>query len=383
MLFYFFFAYGIFQSFWSVWLEYQEVSVGLIGLTLGCGAVVRGIVNLVITPLLSRAFFYTSVLLLLSFLITGLHLASDYAFYLFLMTMFVNVVFAPVIPLTDAIFTQMAKLEYIDYGRVRIWGTIGFIAGVMAVGYIIEQYGKYYIPHALCAILLINFAWSLTRPRVKSIQSLAFAKASWKDLAALFKDSVCARLLILVSLLQASHGAYYSFSAIWWQKLGFSYTEISYFWTFSMLVEIAVFAFGQKLLGALRIQHLLYLTGLSVVVRWTITAFASDSWSILLAQTLHGMTYAATHLLMIRFIQESDISRAVPLQSAYNGLSMCLFLGGAAMLSGWLFGLFEGYVFLFMALLGFPALIVSIEPESSLKKAWLFIQGRFVKDKVL
>ena len=150
-----------------------------------------------------------------------------------------------------------------------------------------------------------------------------------------------------------------------------------------MLVEIAVFAFGQKLLASFRLQHLLYLTGLSVVLRWSITAFASDGLSILVAQTLHGMTYAATHLLMIRFIQESDIERAVPLQSVYNGLSMCLFLGGASMISGWLFGLFEGYVFLFMALLGIPALLIRIEPESSLKKIWLSVQGRLSKNKAL
>ena len=131
-----------------------------------------------------------------------------------------------------------------------------------------------------------------------------------------------------------------------------------------MLVEVLVFGFGQTLFGRLSLQQLLYLTGFSVVVRWSMTAFASSGALILTAQALHGMTYAATHLLMMRFIQQSDPKQAVPLQAAYNGLSMCLFLGIASMISGWLFDQLDGYVFLVMACLGVPVFFWSIESES-------------------
>ena len=360
---YFFCAFGIFQSFWSVWLNEQGVSMQAIGVIMGIGAVVRGIVNMLFTPMMSRVLSWMSLLLGSAFLFSVIAYWADVQSLhsIVILTVLLNIALAPLIPLQDAALTKMARLRYFDYGKVRIWGTIGFILGVQLVGKVIEWYSADIIILCVVASLLVNFMWSLTRPAVKESDSFSFPQASISGIGALWKDSRCARMVILVALMQASHGAYYSFSAIWWQSLGFSYFEVGQFWTFSMVVEVAVFALSQRWLYRVSLQSLLYMIGIAVIMRWSLTSFASSVPVILFAQTLHGMTFAASHLVMMRFIQETEPSRAVPLQAAYNGLGMSLFLGAASVAAGWAYALYEGMAFLWMAALGVPALLVKFD----------------------
>jgi PPP family 3-phenylpropionic acid transporter len=365
MLFVLFFAFGITQSFWSIFLENRGVSASDIALVLGISAIARGLVNFFLTPYLHRAFVAMSLLFFCSMLFSELHVWAYSPWILFGLTLGLNAVLAPLIPLLDAVTSEMAKAQYLDYGKVRLWGTLGFIAGVLAIGQAMNSFSTDSIPQLLAITALVGVLMSLTRPAIPTRHSPAFARTSWRNIWSLLQEPASGRLLFLVTCLQASHGAFYSLSAIWWSRLGFSFSEISYFWGFSMVIEVLFFYFAQRFTKMMSLQTMLYVAAIAVIFRWSITAFVTTSTAIYAVQLLHGFTFAFTHLLMMRFIQGSDPQKALPLQSSYNAFAMCIGLGLVMMISGPVFTYFEHWVFVLMALLGLPVFVMPLQQEYS------------------
>ena len=164
-------------------------------LVLGISAIVRGLVNFFVTPYLHRAFVAISLLFVGSLLFSELHVWAHSAWLLFALTLGLNAVLAPLIPLLDAVISDMAKSQYLDYGKVRLWGTLGFIAGVLAIGQAVNLFGSDSIPILLAVTALVGVLMSLTRPAVAVSHAPAFARTSWRDIVALLKEPSCRRVL--------------------------------------------------------------------------------------------------------------------------------------------------------------------------------------------
>jgi PPP family 3-phenylpropionic acid transporter len=388
----FFFSLGVYQSFWSVWLEQRAVSEAFIGVILGCGAATRGICNLMLTPFLSRVFQALSTCFLLAGCLALAHCWIENVWLLFLMTQLFNVFYAPIIPLMDVILNRFVTLKLLDYGRVRLWGTGGFILGIVCIGQVLDgvrartansvpnvgansswqaswqQVQNFMSDHGVVLIvsaaLLVTWILSLRQVKQREVISAGFERIRWQQIVSVWQDSSCTRILLVVTLLQASHGAFFSYGVIWWEKLGFSYSTISLFWGCAMVAEMIIFAYNKSWFENWSLQNMVFLSGAGVVLRWIITAFSDEMAFILLAQVLHALSFGLTHLIMMRFIQAYQPQRAIVLQALYNGLSMSLCLGLVSILSGWIFAAYQGWVFVAAALLGLSAFLVPIAENS-------------------
>ena len=366
IFFSFFVCFGICQSFWSVWFESQGLSMEQIGVLLGVSAVVRGVMSLFLTPLCSHVFRELSWLLLASTILCfSFFLSSNFTYLILLMVLF-HTALAPIMPLIEGLANKLARLELVEYGKVRTWGTAGFIAGVTCIGYLIDSYGQSVILISAVFGFVGCFLLSLRKFNVGFEGALSFERPSWFDIRSMFNDKSIVKVLIVITLLQSSHAAYYSFSAIWWKSIGFDYQTISYFWSFSMIVEMILFAFSHKFMSKISVQTMLYIAGFGVVVRWSLTAFSENIAVILFAQALHCLTFAITHLAMMKFIQEGASKNIISLQAMYNGLSMSLGIGLMSIVSGWLFTYLGANVFLAMAILGVPAFLIKISSKEEI-----------------
>jgi PPP family 3-phenylpropionic acid transporter len=220
----YFFSYGIFLPFWSVWLKGIGLTPETIGLLLGAGLVARFLGSLLIAPRVSdpsRLIFALRVLALLTLLFAVAFWAGAHVAWLMLVMIGFNLFFSPLVPLTDALANTWQKQFPLDYGKVRLWGSVAFVIGSALTGKLVTMF-DYRVILALLTLgvasMLLGF---LIRPTIQPQgASRQQESTGWSAWLALVRQNW--RFLACVCLLQGAHAAYYGFSAIYWQAAGYS-----------------------------------------------------------------------------------------------------------------------------------------------------------------
>ncbi|EIE1226923.1 3-phenylpropionate MFS transporter [Vibrio vulnificus] len=364
----FFFAYGVYLPFWSLWFKEQGVSSTDIGLLVGIGLATRCVANMVITPRIHKAEHIMPALRWLSFaalIFVGFHFFTGGSFWLMaLATVLFNLCCGPVVPLSDALANYYARLKMLDYGRTRLWGSIAFIAGSTAVGYLISLYGTDMILYTALVGVFISLLLSMRSANVMPVTRSEHHSERPK-LTQLLTDGPVVKFLLLAALIQGSHAAYYSFSAIYWQQAGHSEEIIGYLWSLGVVSEVAVFALSKRLFAGWSLRALFVVASIGVMLRWGITASTTLLLGLVLVQLLHGVTFAMAHIAAIQYIQNSEEHKMVALQALYNALPLGAFIAAMTAFSGWGFEHWGANVFWVMAAMGLVALFIKVAPVTS------------------
>ncbi|MGC9403648.1 3-phenylpropionate MFS transporter [Vibrio genomosp. F10 str. 9ZC157] len=365
----FFFAYGVYLPFWALWFEEQGVSATDIGVLVGVGFATRCVSNLVITPRIHKAEHLLPALRWLSlaaFLFVGFHFFTGGNFWLMaLATVLFNLCCGPIVPLSDALANYYARLKRLDYGRTRLWGSIAFIAGSTVVGYLVSLYGTDMILYTALAGVLFSLIISMRNisvmPETQNKQITERPKVSQ-----LLREWPVIKFLTLIALIQGSHAAYYSFSAIYWRDAGYSADIIGYLWSLGVVAEVMVFAFSKRFFSGWTLRSLFVMAAIGVMVRWGITASTTEIYALVLVQLLHGITFAVAHIAAIQYIQQEEEHKMVALQALYNAIPLGAVIALLTTLSGWGYENWGADVFWAMALMGGLALFVKVEPRASI-----------------
>ncbi|HBH7894110.1 TPA: 3-phenylpropionate MFS transporter [Vibrio vulnificus] len=364
----FFFAYGVYLPFWSLWFKEQGVSSTDIGLLVGIGLATRCVANMVITPRIHKAEHIMPALRWLSFaalIFVGFHFFTGGSFWLMaLATVLFNLCCGPVVPLSDALANYYARLKMLDYGRTRLWGSIAFIAGSTVVGYLISLYGTDMILYTALVGVFISLLLSMRSAKVMPVTRSEHHSERPK-LTQLLTDGPVVKFLLLAALIQGSHAAYYSFSAIYWQQAGHSEEIIGYLWSLGVVSEVAVFALSKRLFAGWSLRALFVAASIGVMLRWGITASTTLLLGLVLVQLLHGVTFAMAHIAAIQYIQNSEEHKMVALQALYNALPLGAFIAAMTAFSGWGFEHWGANVFWVMAAMGLVALFIKVAPVTS------------------
>ncbi|WP_417879552.1 3-phenylpropionate MFS transporter [Vibrio sp.] len=369
----FFFVYGVYLPFWGLWLSQQGVSSTDIGLLIGLGFATRCVTNLLLTPRLHKVEYLLPALRILTFIsliFCSLHVLTGGDFWwLALTTVGFNASFGPGMPLSDAVANYYSKLKVIDYGRSRLWGSVSFIVGSTLVGYLANGFGADMIVYTAMAGLLVATLFSLRNPTQLLVTQAADQHQERPKLIGLVKQWSIVKFLCLIALIQGSHAAYYSFSAIHWKEVGIPESMIGYLWSFSVVSEVLLFAFSARLFGGWSLRAMFLVASVAVIVRWSGLALTHDIWLLAGLQTLHGLTFALTHFATIRYIQQSDDRHMVPLQGLYNAIPLGAFVALMTALSGWGYQVWGAGVFWAMAAMGVLALLIKLDDPKRLKSS--------------
>ncbi|POB80715.1 3-phenylpropionate MFS transporter [Vibrio vulnificus] len=364
----FFFAYGVYLPFWSLWFKEQGVSSTDIGLLVGIGLATRCVANMVITPRIHKAEHIMPALRWLSFaalIFVGFHFFTGGSFWLMaLATVLFNLCCGPVVPLSDALANYYARLKMLDYGRTRLWGSIAFIAGSTVVGYLISLYGTDMILYTALVGVFVSLLLSMRSANVMPVTRSEHHSERPK-LTQLLTDGPVVKFLLLAALIQGSHAAYYSFSAIYWQQAGHSEEIIGYLWSLGVVSEVAVFALSKRLFAGWSLRALFVAASIGVMLRWGITASTTLLLGLVLVQLLHGVTFAMAHIAAIQYIQNSEEHKMVALQALYNALPLGAFIAAMTAFSGWGFEHWGANVFWVMVAMGLVALFIKVAPVTS------------------
>ena len=256
-------------------------------------------------------------------------------------------------PLGDSLTLSAVYSKGLDYGRIRLWGSVGFIVAAAAAGPLVERLGiDAFLPLLLLMLLLTFGAVAALPPATRDPKEKArHGKGDWRQLL----NPRFLTFLICASLLQASHAAYYAFSTLHWQAAGHSETVIGLLWAEGVIAEVLLFALSGRIVGRMRPSTLLLIGGLCGVVRWLVIGETTWLPALVAAQILHAGTFGAAHLGAMHFIaRRAPKTLAATAQSLYSALSGGLGMGLALLLAGFLYR--ENPAFAFFAMAGLTGL---------------------------
>lgn len=186
------------------------------------------------------------------------------------------------------------------YGKVRKWGSVGFIIGVFGLGAVFEIMSISRLPVLLLCISFLAFLWSFT---IKEPTMAPTAQKQLEPLWPIFKRPVVYSFFLIELILLFSHAPFYSFYSNYLSQAGFSTSQIGLLWSVGVIAEIIMFAYATFFLTRWSWRHLVTLCLLMTGLRWFIVGvFPASFMAQFFAQTIHALSFGLFHMIAMRVI---------------------------------------------------------------------------------
>jgi PPP family 3-phenylpropionic acid transporter len=219
-----------------------------------------------------------------------------------LLCMFIHT--SAMMPMSEAALAQWVSSEgnfnTKRYGRVRLWGSIGFLVTVFVAGAWFDHQGMESFPTwAVGSLIALNVSvWWLPKHREVAhhdevsppvLGVLRQAKVRWFFAAVFFHVF--------------AHIGIYVFLSLYLDALGYSKTMIGILWAVSVATEIVWFFTQSRWLPLFSLSAWLVICACVMVLRMGLTTWWADAlWALWIAQMLHAVTFATHHTVCISIL---------------------------------------------------------------------------------
>ena len=344
--YFFYFAlvgvYVIFMPKVLLELGYSAIEVGIV---YAAAPFMRFLLPFIFRHFVTLTFKIYLFALLMTFIGTLLFLGTVDDFWLYLTA---NLLFGASmgisLPYVETI--ALASLSKNRYGRVRLWGSLGFMGIALWLGKILQEpYEALYYLSAMAFLTLI-FGGILVKhdtvdhPATQDNSSFSLSRywAFW----------------LSVFLMQVGFGGFYNFFTIYETAHGISLEMVSWMWSFGVICEIVMLYFQGPLLQR-NLLNILKFATLVTSVRWMVLYLYPDSIPLTFAsQSLHAVSFALYHTAAITYVFSLYTQKKLA-QQFFLGIAFGLGGSVGALLSGKIYG---EHLFLIESLITFIAFIV-------------------------
>jgi PPP family 3-phenylpropionic acid transporter len=214
--------------------------------------------------------------------------------------------FTPSEPLGDAITMENLSSAGGDYGRIRLWGSLGYIFPLLLMGAILKpESGAGVGVQSLVSVFvlfiafrLLTFAWATRLPRSEGIHVGRFDLRALRILAErpLVVLMACAFLSRL-----ATQGLYVFFS-IYLDKLHMGDNLKGYFLAIGVVSEVVVMYYAAGVMNRVSIKWLFAVSLVASAVRLFAFSFHLGFLTIALIAPLQGLSFAAFHVPAVTYV---------------------------------------------------------------------------------
>ncbi|MCJ8148835.1 MULTISPECIES: MFS transporter [Shinella] len=352
---------GIALPFFPVWLETLSLTDFQIGIVLAVPLFVR-VFTAPVAGVIADRIGERSVVLLWSALLsllTAVALFATGSFWpILLLYTLQGAVYSPYVPITEAIMLSGVRRWNFDYGRMRLWGSLAFIVATMAGGWLAGLYGGAMVLPAMAAAFVLTVVGALIAPKIgKPRRPSPIAAIATMPTKSTLRQSDVQLMLIGVSLVNASHAMLFAFSAIYWQKMGFSGVDVGILWSAGVLAEVVFFLFAVQLRRRFNLWSMMIVGASVAVVRWIVFPMEMSFAGYFALQCLHAFTYALIHMSaqsrLVQRVSEEQEAAAQGLYFFYTGIFTAL----ATFVSGYAFSWYGVQGFYLMSLVAAAGLI--------------------------
>lgn len=195
-------------------------------------------------------------------------------------------------PLSEALMLSGMRGDLSNYGRIRLWGSAGFIVAVMAAAYGLDWFGVGALPWIAGGLMLLVLGASL---RIREVPHLESAHAAPPLFSVLRQPAVIA-FFVQAALMVAAHTALYVYYSLYLERIGYGKPLIGAMWSIGVLAEIVFFYFQASVFQRVAAQRVILFAFAVALLRFVMIG-AGAGWlaMLVIAQLLHAATFAAHH----------------------------------------------------------------------------------------
>ncbi len=215
-------------------------------------------------------------------------------------------------------FNHLGDQEH-HYSTIRLWGSVGFVIAVVALGYLFEHVSILQLPVYILFLLIGIWLVSMTVPEGAS----GHLAMDHEPLRKILSKPAVAGLLLACFCMQASHGPYYAIYSRYMASFGYSVSNIGWLWALGVGAEVVVFIYMFRLFKRYSLRNLLLISLFLATIRWLLIASAPENLPLMVfAQLLHAATFGMYHAAAIRLIHQMFTGRHQGKgQALYSSLS--------------------------------------------------------------
>ena len=321
--YFFYYAFvGMFSPYWSLYLQ----SIGFGAIEIGILMSIQPVMRMVAPGIWGWLADHTGKRLLVVQVAASLSalfylgvFATTSFWGLFLVLSLMSFFWSASMPLVEATTMSFLGKNTAHYGRIRSWGSIGFIVAVVGLGYAFDYIAIAWLLWAglVCEVGILIFARQI--PRTEVI-------AHHTDHQPIRQIVLQPRVLALFGacfLMAVAHGPYYTFYSIYLVEHGYAKSTVGALWALGVICEIGVFFLMPKLVKRFGFTRILLASFGAAVLRFLLIGWAVDVVALLLfAQMLHALTFGSFHAasvgLVHQFFQGRHQSRGQALYGSFT-----------------------------------------------------------------
>jgi MFS transporter, PPP family, 3-phenylpropionic acid transporter len=189
--------------------------------------------------------------------------------------------------IADIVALELAPAAGTTYGRLRLWGSLGFLAAVLLAARWIDPRDPVVFPAATSALALAALFASLRLPRKADLPDRADRRGAWR----LLEDRDFRLFLATVFLFQCGHAAYDLCFSIYLFDLGVPRMTIGWMWALGTGSEVLMMAYSAPLFRGFAPGSLFAFALGAGSLRWVAIAVVRSSVVLLLLQPLHALSF--------------------------------------------------------------------------------------------
>ncbi len=241
---------------------------------------------------------------------------------------------AAVIPISEASLAQLVShgdgvLDTRRYGRVRVWGSVGFVLVVATSGFALQWLGVRWFPVLVIAMLVLMLVAVV---RLPAVSEPPHTEQSAQGALAVLRRPVVRWFFAGVFLTVLAHTSLYTFFSLYLDSLGYSKGTVGLLWAVGVTLEIGWFWFQSRWSQRLSTHGWLLLAAGVTALRFAaVAAFGQVGWVLLLTQCVHPLTFAAQHTACIAMVNRHFPGR---LRGRGQALYAVLGYGASGVLGG-------------------------------------------------
>jgi len=322
--------YGAFGLFIPMWFAHRGLSPEEIGTLMSVPMFLRILFVAPVSSLADRLQRIREVLLVCvvgaMLIMSFMSFAHAYWQMLLFFTLF-SLVWDPLPILADSYAVLAVRTRGLDFGRMRLWGSLAFVLANVASGSLIGAYSPEVVPWLTAALLAVPIIPILLLPPDRQLgSSEKTERTHWR---AAFADRMVFVAMVGAALIASSHVLLTTFGTIQFTAMGLDGATTGLLVGASILSEIVVLFGAQKLLGKRSPLWLIALGGVLSVVRWLLMSLQPGLYVLAVLQVLNGFTGMGVIAGLMLFIAQRVDSRLISTMQGINAVVLGL-LGALA-----------------------------------------------------
>ncbi len=208
----------------------------------------------------------------------------------------------PLFPLVDALTLAVLGPHGDRYGRIRLWGSVGFVVASLGFGALVRHTGLGLVPWAagsslaLAGVLVLGTRGPRAERRPREIRPEPGAAPRAMPWALLLP------LVAAAALGQASHGPYYAFFTLQMEARALAPTWIGALWAWGVVAEVALMGASPRLLQRMGLVPAFRWALALAFVRWGLYAANPPLPWLVAGQALHAASFGLLHVATIQLV---------------------------------------------------------------------------------